>query len=64
MEATISPTRDDRIRDFHFDLDQLVLELVRLRHPELQRPDGSWPEDMMGMQDEPPPVGRARLQDA
>lgn len=35
--------RDDRIRDFDFDLDQLLLQLVLRSHPEWQQPDGSCP---------------------
>ncbi len=54
METTISQTRDDRIRDFRFDLDQLLLELFKSRHPELQRPDGSWPERMTSIENGSP----------
>ncbi len=47
MNATIQPS-DDRIRDFEFDLDQLLLQIVLRSHPEWRRPDGScptcWPE--------------------
>ena len=64
MEATISQTRDDRIRDFHFEVDQLIIELIKLRHPELQRPDGSWPERMMGIEDDDEPFRGASLLDS
>ena len=37
-------TRDDRIRSFDFDLNQLLLELVLHSHPEWQQPDGSCPD--------------------
>ena len=33
--------RDDRIRDFDFELDQLLTELVLQEHPEWRRVDGS-----------------------
>ena len=42
MQAPV-PTRDDRIRDFDFELDQMLLELVLSSHPEWRRPDGSCP---------------------
>jgi len=41
--STTAETRDNRIRDFDFDLDQLLLRLVIRSHPEWQRPDGSCP---------------------
>ena len=39
----ISHPRDNRIRDFDFELDQLLLQLVLQEHPEWQQPDGSCP---------------------
>ena len=41
--SSTAETRDNRIRDFDFDLDQLLLQLVIRSHPEWQRPDGSCP---------------------
>lgn len=38
-----SQRRDDRIRDFDFDLDQMLLQLVLLEHPEWHEADGSYP---------------------
>ena len=35
--------RDNRIRDFDFELDQLLTELVLQEHPEWRRVDGSCP---------------------
>ena len=35
--------RDDRIRDFDFELDQLLIELVLAEHPEWRQADGSCP---------------------
>ena len=35
--------RDDRIRDFDFELDQLLMELVLAEHPEWRQADGSCP---------------------
>ena len=64
MDTTISQTRDDRIRDFRFDLDQLLLELAKIRHPELQRPDGTWPARMVGLGDAEEPFRGASLLDA
>jgi len=40
---TTGKTRDDRIRNFDFDLDQLLLQIVLRSHPEWQLPDGSCP---------------------
>ena len=42
MTATFS-MRDDRIRDFDFELDQLLTELVLQEHPEWRNVDGSCP---------------------
>jgi hypothetical protein len=42
MSAT-TRLRDDRIRSFDFELDQLLLQLVLGEHPEWQQPDGSCP---------------------
>ena len=33
--------RDDRIRDFDFELDQMLLLLVLAEHPEWRKADGS-----------------------
>ena len=49
MDRTLE-TRDDRIRNFDFDLDQLLLQLVVRSHPEWQRPDGSCPSCWMEIQ--------------
>ena len=38
-----SQRRDDRIRDFDFELDQMLLQLVLLEHPEWRKADGSCP---------------------
>ena len=35
--------RDDRIRDFDFELDQLFMQLVLAEHPEWRQADGSCP---------------------
>ena len=35
--------QDDRIRDFDFELDQLLTQLVVREHPEWQKVDGSCP---------------------
>ena len=37
------PMRDDRIRDFDFELEQLLTELVLQQHPEWRHADGSCP---------------------
>lgn len=37
------PMRDDRIRDFDFELDQLLMLLVLHEHPEWRKTDGSCP---------------------
>ena len=42
MTATFE-MRDDRIRDFDFELDQLLTELVLREHPEWRQVDGSCP---------------------
>lgn len=49
MQAPV-PTRDDRIRDFDFELDQLFMQLVLSDHPEWQRPDGSCPSCWLEVQ--------------
>ena len=35
--------RDDRIRDFDFELDQFLMQLVLQKHPEWRQADGSCP---------------------
>ena len=35
--------RDDRIRDFDYELDQLLMQLVLHEHPEWRKTDGSCP---------------------
>ena len=42
--------RDDRIRDFDFELDQLLTELVLLEHPEWRKSDGSCPSCWLEVQ--------------
>ena len=37
------PMRDDRIRNFDFELDQLLMQLVLNEHPEWRQTDGSCP---------------------
>jgi hypothetical protein len=49
MTTTAQPS-DDRIRDFEFDLDQLLLRIVLRSHPEWQRPDGSRPSCWLEIQ--------------
>ena len=42
--------RDDRIRDFDFEHDQLLTELVLQEHPEWRRVDGSCPSCWLEVQ--------------
>ena len=42
--------RDDRIRDFDFELDQLLTELVLQEHPEWRKVDGSCPSCWLEVQ--------------
>ena len=49
MNANVH-TRDDRIRDFGFELDQLLLELVLSNHPDWRKPDGSCPDCLPELQ--------------
>jgi hypothetical protein len=41
---TVPQRRDNRIRDFDFELDQLLLELVLGRRPDWRQPDGFCPQ--------------------
>ncbi len=58
------PTRDDRIRDFNFELDQMYLQLVLSDHPEWQRPDGSCPPCWLEVQRLRAETGEAGVLDA
>ena len=45
-----SQKRDDRIRDFDFELDQLLMLLVLYEHPEWKQTDGSCPSCWLEVQ--------------
>ena len=44
------PMRDDRIRDFDFELDQLLMQLILHEHPEWQQADGACPSCWLEIQ--------------